>query len=98
MNVLISGSRGLIGSALVPYLTARGRTVTRLVRGPAQPGGTEIPWGPTQGKLDPLMLEGHDAVVHLAGRRCQARCAISAKRQVRQSSRCRRQLPRRQSI
>ncbi|MBZ5516532.1 MAG: TIGR01777 family oxidoreductase [Acidobacteriia bacterium] len=67
MNVLISGSRGLIGSALVPYLTARGRTVTRLVRGPAQPGGTEIPWGPTQGKLDPLMLEGHDAVVHLAG-------------------------------
>jgi uncharacterized protein (TIGR01777 family) len=67
MKVLVSGSRGLIGSALIPFLTARSHTVTRLVRGPAQPGGTEIPWGPTEGKLDPGMLETHDAVVHLAG-------------------------------
>lgn len=67
MRVLISGSRGLIGSALVPFLTAQGHAVTRLVRGPARPGGTEIPWGPTESKLDPGMLEGHDAVVHLAG-------------------------------
>jgi uncharacterized protein (TIGR01777 family) len=67
MRVLVSGSRGLIGSALVPFLAAEGHTVTRLVRGPARPGGSEIPWGPKQGKLDPGTLEGHDGVVHLAG-------------------------------
>jgi uncharacterized protein (TIGR01777 family) len=67
MRVLVSGSRGLIGSALVPFLAAEGHAVTRLVRGPARPGGSEIPWGPKQGKLDPGMLEGHDGVVHLAG-------------------------------
>ena len=67
MRVLVSGSRGLIGSALVPFLTAEGHGVTRLVRGPARPGGNEIPWAPTEGKLDPGMLDGHDAVVHLAG-------------------------------
>jgi hypothetical protein len=67
MKVLVSGSRGLIGSALVRFLAEGGHPVTRLVRGPARPGGTEIPWGPTEGKLDPGMLESHDAVVHLAG-------------------------------
>jgi uncharacterized protein (TIGR01777 family) len=67
MRVLVSGSRGLIGSALVPFLAAEGHAVTRLVRGPARPGGGEVPWAPTQGKLDPGMLEGHDGVVHLAG-------------------------------
>jgi uncharacterized protein (TIGR01777 family) len=67
MKVLVAGSRGLIGSALVRFLVEGGHLVTRLVRGPARPGGTEIPWGPTEGKLDPGMLEGHDAVVHLAG-------------------------------
>lgn len=67
MKVLVSGSRGMIGSSLVPFLLAGGHTVTRLVRGPAGPGGTEIPWGPTEGKLDLGMLESHDAVVHLAG-------------------------------
>jgi uncharacterized protein (TIGR01777 family) len=67
MRVLVSGSRGLIGSALVPFLAEEGHVVTRLVRGPARPGGSEIPWEPKQGKLDPGMLEGHDGVVHLAG-------------------------------
>ena len=67
MRVLVSGSRGLIGSSLVPFLAAEGHVVTRLVRGPARPGGAEVPWGPQQGRLDPGMLEGHDGVVHLAG-------------------------------
>src|SRR5437588_529592 len=38
MNVIVSGSSGLIGSALVPYLRDQGWSVRRLVRGPAGGG------------------------------------------------------------
>jgi uncharacterized protein (TIGR01777 family) len=67
MRVLVSGSKGLIGSSLVPFLAAEGHPVTRLVRGPARPGGAEVPWDPKQSRLDPGMLESHDGAVHLAG-------------------------------
>ena len=65
MNVVVSGSRGLVGSALVPALEQEGHTVRRLVRGPAS--GHHISWDPTAGDLDPAGLEGTDAIVHLAG-------------------------------
>ena len=38
MHVAISGSSGLIGSAVVPLLTSGGHQVTRIVRGQAAPG------------------------------------------------------------
>jgi uncharacterized protein (TIGR01777 family) len=70
MKVAISGSTGLIGSALVPFLTTGGHHVIRLVRqiekGPTD-GTTSVVWDPAEGKLDPDSLEGVDAVVHLAG-------------------------------
>lgn len=51
--MVVSGSHGLVGSALVPALEAAGHTVRRLsLRG--QP-------------VNPAVLEGADAVVHLAG-------------------------------
>lgn len=66
MRVLISGSSGLIGSALVDNLRADGHEVTRLVRGtPSGPG--EVAWDPEQGRIDEAGVGGHDAVVHLAG-------------------------------
>ena len=66
MHTLVSGSSGLIGSALLPLLTASGHRVTRLVRStPAKHG--EIAWNPTAGLLEPSSLEGLEAVVHLAG-------------------------------
>ncbi len=64
MKVLVSGSNGLIGSALVPFLTTGGHTVTRLVRG-AGDGG--VRWDPAAGEIDSAKLGGYDAVVHLAG-------------------------------
>src|SRR4028119_54356 len=64
MNVLISGATGLIGSALVPELEAKGRTVTRLSR--SRSGANTIRWDPSAGTIDGD-LEGTDAVVHLAG-------------------------------
>jgi uncharacterized protein (TIGR01777 family) len=66
MRVAVSGSHGLIGSALVGALRAEGHEVTRLVRGAAT-GPDEVRWDPVAGEIDQAGLEGHDAVVHLAG-------------------------------
>ncbi len=66
MTVAVTGSSGLIGSALVSFLTTGGHEVRRLVRR-APRGDDEIRWDPATGDLDPGTLEGLDAVVHLSG-------------------------------
>lgn len=66
MNILVTGSTGLVGSALVPFLTTGGHHVLRLVRGAAR-RDDEITWNPETGEIDLAKLEGLDAVVHLAG-------------------------------
>ncbi len=68
MKVAVTGSSGLIGTALVAGLRADGHEVTRLVRAaPAAPD--EIAWDPRadRGGLDPRSLDRVAAVVHLAG-------------------------------
>ena len=66
MKVVVAGSSGLVGPALVVELTRRGHDVRRLVRrAPAAAG--ELRWDPDTGRLDPAELEGTDAVVNLAG-------------------------------
>src|SRR4029453_2644957 len=67
MHVLVTGSTGLIGSALVPFLTAGGHQVSRLVRTAQRPGAMEVPWDPASRSIATHGLEGLDAVVHLAG-------------------------------
>lgn len=67
MNVLVSGSTGLVGSAVVDALTAAGDRVTRLVRTEVAPGTAAIAWDPASRRLPAPALEGLDAVVHLAG-------------------------------
>jgi uncharacterized protein (TIGR01777 family) len=64
-HIAITGATGLIGSALLPFLTTGGHRVTRVVRGSAAPG--DVVWDPARGRLDARALEGVDAVVHLAG-------------------------------
>ena len=66
MRIAISGASGLVGQALVPFLTTAGHRVDRLVRRPAQ-GPDEITWDPAAGTVDLAALEGVDAVIHLAG-------------------------------
>jgi len=66
LRVLISGSTGLVGSALVTFLTTGGHQVTRLVRKPHQDAAS-IRWDPASGSLDVGALGEFDAVVHLAG-------------------------------
>ncbi len=66
MRILVSGSHGLVGKALISSLTSDGHEIIRLVRG-IPPGVKDIDWRPNEGLLDALALEGVDAVVHLAG-------------------------------
>lgn len=66
MHIAITGSTGLVGSALVPFLTAGGHRVSRLVRG-LVPGVDCIRWDPAKGVRDLALLEAVDGVVHLAG-------------------------------
>jgi len=66
MDIAITGSRGLIGSALVPALARAGHRPVRIVRG-APSGTDELGWDPDAGAIDAAGLEGVDAVVHLAG-------------------------------
>lgn len=68
MRVAITGSTGLIGTALTQSLRASGDSVLRLVRQePVQPD--ELRWSPSApaGGLGPTALDGVDAVVNLAG-------------------------------
>src|SRR5437773_12134958 len=84
MNVLISGASGLVGSALIPALVARGDRVIRLVRHPVEPGAPEIEWHPSS-RLDPEALEGFDAVIHLAGENIFGRWTPAKKKVIRDS-------------
>jgi len=71
MKILVSGSSGLVGTALVRALVKDGHTVCRLVR----PGtvvknemndGFQVAWNPATGELGGAAV-GADAVVNLAG-------------------------------
>ena len=67
MKILISGSHGLVGSALIKSLTTASHEVIRLVRHQAHHGRLEIGWDPQRGLIDKEHLEGLDVVIHLAG-------------------------------
>ncbi|HEY0099108.1 MAG TPA: TIGR01777 family oxidoreductase [Pyrinomonadaceae bacterium] len=90
MKIIVTGSSGLIGSALVASLTQRGDEVTRLVReksGAARAGeAREVLWSPSRGELNGAELEGHDAAIHLAGDPiAEGRWTDEKKRRIRES-------------
>ncbi|HUP84653.1 MAG TPA: TIGR01777 family oxidoreductase [Acidimicrobiales bacterium] len=65
MRIAVSGSSGLIGSALVARLRDEGHTVVRIVRSAA--GDDGVRWDPEAGTIDAAGLAGVEGVVHLAG-------------------------------
>ncbi|MFE3324243.1 TIGR01777 family oxidoreductase [Streptomyces sp. NPDC059176] len=66
MRIAVTGSNGLIGTALVRSLRADGHDVVRLVRRTAR-GADEVEWDPLRQYVDAAGLIGCEAVVHLAG-------------------------------
>ncbi len=63
LRIVITGASGFLGRTLVPFLTTGGHDVVTLARGE----GDGPTWDPSAGRLDPALLEGADAVIHLAG-------------------------------
>jgi uncharacterized protein (TIGR01777 family) len=65
MKVLVTGSSGFIGGALVRALEAAGHDVLRLVRRAPRDG--EARWDPSTESLDARDVEGVEVAIHLAG-------------------------------
>jgi uncharacterized protein (TIGR01777 family) len=66
-RILISGSRGLIGSHLSAFLSEQGYTIKRLVRQKKSNITSEIFWDPIEEVLENTYLQEFDVVIHLAG-------------------------------
>lgn len=66
MKILITGSSGLIGSALVTHLRAAGHDVVRLLRQPCEQADA-FEWNPDTGVIDQRAFAGVSGVVHLGG-------------------------------
>ncbi|OBH53585.1 TIGR01777 family oxidoreductase [Mycobacterium sp. E2479] len=64
MTIAVTGSSGLVGSALTAFLRTGGHRVIRLVRHVAR-DDDERQWNPDD--PDPRLFDGIDAVIHLAG-------------------------------
>ncbi len=69
MRVLISGSSGMIGSAVTQLLIESGHTVSRLLRRESRVVFAEgdVRWDPASDDFDAQAAEGADAVINLAG-------------------------------
>ena len=83
MRILLSGASGLVGSALAPFLSARGHDVVRLVR--RAPAAGEARWDPSAHHIDRAALERADAVVHLSGERLIGRWTAAKRAAIRLS-------------
>lgn len=84
MRFAITGSSGLIGSALRASLEADGHDVLRVVRAGAGPGTTR--WDIERGEIDAPAFERLDGVVHLAGEGiAEKRWTDDQKRRIRES-------------
>jgi uncharacterized protein (TIGR01777 family) len=82
--IAITGSSGMIGSALVRSLVADGHAVRRLVRR-APRAGDEVAWNPERNEIDANGLSGVDAVVNLAGENIAQRWTRESMGRIRES-------------
>jgi uncharacterized protein len=83
IHIAVTGASGLLGSALVPFLTTGGHRVTPVTRNPQTLGA--IRWAPSSGAIEASAFEGLDAVVHLAGENIGVRWTSARKRRIRES-------------
>ncbi|HEU4953687.1 MAG TPA: TIGR01777 family oxidoreductase, partial [Gemmatimonadales bacterium] len=83
LRVAVTGATGLLGTALVPFLTTGGHEVIAVSR--RRGLRDAIHWDPAAGMIDHAGLEGLDAVVHLAGETVGTRWSDHRKRRIRDS-------------
>ena len=83
LRVAVTGATGLLGTALVPFLTTGGHEVIAVSR--RRGLRDAIHWDPAAGVIDHAGLEGLDAVVHLAGETVGTRWSDHRKRRIRNS-------------
>jgi uncharacterized protein (TIGR01777 family) len=82
LTIAVTGSGGLIGTALTALLTTSGHRVIRLVRRPPRHAGERY-WRPED--PGPHLLDGVDALIHLAGASIGGRFTPDRKREIRDS-------------
>ena len=87
LRIGVTGSSGLVGSALANFLTCSGHQVVRFVRGGHSiPGNDQVRWDPSRGTIDTDRMEGLDAMVHLAGAGiANERWSVARRRMIRSS-------------
>lgn len=86
MNILITGPTGLLGNALIEKIQKRGDSFTGLTRSSSKLYKSQGYWDPDNGEIDLDSLEGHEAVINLAGESITGRWTPEKKRRI-QSSR-----------
>ncbi|MGN6390786.1 MAG: TIGR01777 family oxidoreductase [Gemmatimonadales bacterium] len=84
LRIAVSGASGLIGRALVPFLTTGGHTVLPMVR-KRRARANEVGWDWHLGRIDAARLDDVDAVIHLAGENVGHRWTAERKRLIRSS-------------
>jgi uncharacterized protein (TIGR01777 family) len=87
LRILVSGSSGLIGSALIASLKGTGARISRLARVSTVPGTSDeerVAWSPAQ-PISPDAVSGFDAVIHLAGESIVGRWTAGKKARLRES-------------
>ncbi len=82
LTIAVTGSGGLIGTALTALLSTSGHRIIRLVRRPPQHAGERY-WRPEDPSPD--LLNGVDAVIHLAGASIGGRFTPERKNEIRES-------------
>lgn len=86
MNILITGGRGLVGSALSKHWRALGHRV--FIASRSAKGDDVISWNPSAGEVDLSSISPLDAVVHLAGENlAKGRWTASKKERILESRR-----------
>jgi len=81
-RVLVTGSSGFLGRPLCTHLEHRGYTVIRLVRDRQRNSVNTAYWNPQEGILTCQLLEGLDAVIHLAGENVGSRWTQAKKKRI----------------
>ena len=85
MKILLTGSTGLIGSALTTELQNQGHDIVRLIRPPKLPEINDIVWNPAERFIDKSKIRKCDAVIHLAGESIAGRYSKNKRQRIYQS-------------